>query len=152
MLHRNLPLKAAAFALAIFLWFWVLLNEQRPIVGTPTKAPITGRPAREEMSARTLPVVVRTRGQLPTDVTIVSVQVEPPMVTVVGPPAPLQGLTQVETRPLTLSQVRGDLTKELPLVAPPKLSLLSDSSVTVKVKVVKASALTPGEPEHPPAR
>lgn len=32
MLHRNLSLKAAAFALAVFLWFWVLTNQRNPVV------------------------------------------------------------------------------------------------------------------------
>lgn len=32
MLHRNLALKGAALGLAVFLWFWVLLNERSPFV------------------------------------------------------------------------------------------------------------------------
>jgi YbbR domain-containing protein len=37
MLHRNLPLKAASVLFAIFLWFWVLLNVEDPILEFPLK-------------------------------------------------------------------------------------------------------------------
>ncbi len=152
MLHRNLPLKAAAFALAIFLWFWVLLNQERPTVGTPAKPPITAPAAGEEMSARTVPVVVRTSGQPPTDVKIMSVQVEPPFVTVVGPAARLQQITQVQTMPLPLGQVQGDLTRKLPLVAPQNVSLLSGSSVALTIRTQRTSTADPGAQPAPDAR
>jgi YbbR domain-containing protein len=40
MLHRNLPLKAAAFALAVFLWFWVLTNQRNPMVSDNVMADV----------------------------------------------------------------------------------------------------------------
>jgi len=43
MLHRNLPLKAAAVLLAIFLWFWVMLNEENPILEVPVHRPVVAK-------------------------------------------------------------------------------------------------------------
>ncbi len=43
MLHRNLPLKAASLLLAIFLWFWVMLNEENPILEVPVQARVVAR-------------------------------------------------------------------------------------------------------------
>ena len=40
MLHRNLPLKAASALLAIFLWFWVTLNEENRIAQKTVDVPI----------------------------------------------------------------------------------------------------------------
>jgi YbbR domain-containing protein len=40
MLHRNLSLKAAAFALAVFLWFWVLTNQRNPMVSDNVMADV----------------------------------------------------------------------------------------------------------------
>jgi YbbR domain-containing protein len=64
MLHRNLPLKAAAFGLAVFLWFWVLLNERTPIVEMPVRVGITTEGVRDDLALRgPLPAAeVRVRG------------------------------------------------------------------------------------------
>jgi YbbR domain-containing protein len=43
MLHRNLPLKAAAVLLAIFLWFWVMLNEENPILEVPVRTSVVAK-------------------------------------------------------------------------------------------------------------
>lgn len=43
MLYRNLPLKAAAVFLAIFLWFWVMLNEENPILEVPVHKPVVAK-------------------------------------------------------------------------------------------------------------
>src|SRR4030042_3667077 len=43
MLYRNLPLKAAAVLLAIFLWFWVMLNEENPILEAPIHTPVVAK-------------------------------------------------------------------------------------------------------------
>jgi len=64
MLHRNLPLKAAALLLAIFLWFWVLLNEHNPIVEVPVEVAVTAEDVKAGLALRqSLPSVeVRLRG------------------------------------------------------------------------------------------
>jgi len=314
MLHRNLPLKAAAFALAVFLWFWVLLNEGNPIVEVPVKVAITAQsigeglalqkelptadvrvrglrreagyaqagveayvscrglgegsyrlavqvrapeevtvvgvrppevpvaleevvseartvelrllgqppsgyevvgagvsprvirvsgprsrvdraarllvtmdlgravpevpvslpvravnssgdkvegvsltPARANVlvsmklvvSPRTVPVVLRTRGRLPADVRIVSVQVQPPMVTIMGPAARVQQVAEIETEPLSLDGVHGRLAERLRLVVPEEVNLLSGPSVRVTVTVEKRPTAAPGREENP---
>jgi len=149
MLHRNLPLKAAAFALAIFLWFWVLLNEENRITGTAAKTAVTARSIGEVASPRTVPVVVRTRGELPDDLRIVSVQLEPPMATVMGAAARVQKVSQIETEPLALERVRGSFTAKLRLVVPAEISLVSDSSVMVRVKVERGAPVAPASKGKP---
>jgi len=64
MLHRNLPLKAASVLLAIFLWFWVLLNEENPIIEVPVKTAVTTIGLAPGLALqRSLPnVEVRVRG------------------------------------------------------------------------------------------
>jgi len=64
MLHRNLPLKAAALALALFLWFWVLFTQRTLIVETTVRAPVTARDVGSDLVLeRALPPVqVRLRG------------------------------------------------------------------------------------------
>ena len=313
MLHRNLPLKAAAFALAVFLWFWVLLNEGNPIVEVPVKVAITAQsigkglalrselptadvrvrglkreagyaqagveayvscrgleegsyrlavqvrapeevtvagvrppevsvalekvvseaktvelrllgqppsgyevvgagvsprvirvsgprsrvdraarllvtmdlgravpeapvslpvravnssgdkvegvsltPARANVlvsmklvvSPRTVPVVLRTRGRLPADVRIVSVQVQPPMVTIMGPAARVQQVAEIETEPLPLDGVHERLAERLRLVVPEEVNLLSDPSVRVTVTVEKRPTAAPGREDN----
>jgi YbbR domain-containing protein len=217
MLHRNLPLKIAAFALAIFLWFWVLLSEEKPsmvasgirpielnLVGKPPSgyeligveaspkvARISGPRSRVDqtarllvtvdlreavpevpvtvavsaansagervegvslvppratvvvkmrpaMSPRTLPVALRTEGALAADLRIVSVQVDPPLVTVLGSPDRVGAVDRVETERLALHQVQGSSTEELKLLAPEGLELLSGASVSVRLDVERA--------------
>ena len=43
MLHRNLPVKAASLLLAIFLWFWVMLNEENPITHATVEVEVHAR-------------------------------------------------------------------------------------------------------------
>ena len=64
MLHRNLPLKAAALLLAIFLWFWVLLNEHNPIVEVPVEVVVTAEDVKAGLALQQSlpPVEVRLRG------------------------------------------------------------------------------------------
>src|SRR4030042_1335772 len=64
MLHRNLPLKAAAVLLAIFLWFWVMLNEENPILEVPVHKPVVAKDLKLGLALqRELPdAEVRLRG------------------------------------------------------------------------------------------
>lgn len=64
MLHRNLLLKATSVLLAIFLWFWVLLNEKNPIIEAPVKVEVTTVGLSPKLALqRALPTVeIRVRG------------------------------------------------------------------------------------------
>jgi YbbR domain-containing protein len=64
MLHRNLPLKAASLLLAIFLWFWVMLNEENPITHATVEVEVQvrGVPAGLALDLKTRNVKVSLRG------------------------------------------------------------------------------------------
>jgi YbbR domain-containing protein len=64
MLHRNLPLKAASLLLAIFLWFWVMLNEENPITHATVEVEVQARgvPAGLALDLKTRNVKVSLRG------------------------------------------------------------------------------------------
>lgn len=90
------------------------------------------------VSSRTVPVVVQTSGALPADVKLTSVQVDPPMVTIVGPANRVHEVEQIDTEALVLTGVTGSFTRKLPLVVPQEVNLLSDRSVNVTVRVTSA--------------
>jgi YbbR domain-containing protein len=117
MLHRNLGLKLVAFALAVALWGWVLVNQ------------------RTVASARTVPVVVRTVGAPPASISIRSVQVIPPVVTIAGAEDEVSDVRAVETADLPLDRLTSDTTQELSLVVPKGIRLLRDTEVKVTVRV-----------------
>ncbi|UCC68253.1 MAG: hypothetical protein JSV79_14290 [Armatimonadota bacterium] len=90
------------------------------------------------VSSRTVPVVVQTEGALPASVKLVSVQVEPAMVTIVGPASRVHEVERVSTEELGLTGVTESFTRKLSLVVPHEVNLLSDRSVEVRVRVEKA--------------
>ncbi len=90
---------------------------------------------KHEVVARTLPVLVRTAGELPAGRQLASIQVVPPFVSVVGPEASVKDLSYVRTVELRLEELTGDTTRTLALVAPEGADLLMSGSVTVSVKV-----------------
>lgn len=124
MLHRNLGLKLVAFALAVALWGWVLVNQS------------------SLASARTVPVVPDTVGSPPAGVRITSVQVTPPVVTIAGPEEEVSGLRSVTTAELPLDGLTTDTTQQLPLVVPKGIRLLRDTEVKVTIRVASE---TPNE-------
>ena len=107
--------------------------------------------------SRTLPVVVRTRGALPAGLELVSVQVDPAMVTVVLPASRVDDITQIDTEDLSLAGARGSFTGSLRVIVPEGANLMGDPEVRVTVKI--APPATPaddassdeGEREPPPA-
>jgi YbbR domain-containing protein len=64
MLHRNLPVKAASLLLAIFLWFWVMLNQENPITQATVEVEVhpRGVAAGLALDLRTRRVKVSLRG------------------------------------------------------------------------------------------
>ncbi len=98
------------------------------------------------VSSRTVPVVVQTSGTLPGELKLSSVEVEPAMVTIVGPANRVHEVGQINTEELVLTWVTGDFTRKLPLVVPQEVNLLSDRSV--KVTVTVASTPAPAAPEE----
>lgn len=64
MLHRNLPLKAAAVLLGIFLWFWVMLNEENPILEVTVRGAVAAKDVQAGLALQQelTDVDVRVRG------------------------------------------------------------------------------------------
>jgi len=64
MLHRNLPLKAASLLLAIFLWFWVMLNEKNPLTEHIVQVVVTATDVPKGLAAQQTPsrVEIKVRG------------------------------------------------------------------------------------------
>ncbi len=100
------------------------------------------------VAPRTVPVVVTTSGQLSPGLMVTSVQVEPSLVTILGPAARVQEVTRIETEPLPLTRVRGSFSRTLALLVPDGVTLMGDPGVKVMVKVEK-EAPAPPAPESP---
>lgn len=147
MLHRNLSLKLAALALAIFLWFWVMLSEHPDNPGSRFRV---SAPPSLPMTARVVPVVVQTRGSLSPGLRLVSVQVEPPLLTLVGEAHRLGRVREIRTVPLEMGQVTRSFSKRLQLLVPSGTGVLNSRTVTVTVEVESArSQAGPPTPERP---
>jgi len=99
------------------------------------------------VSSRTVPVVVQTRGALPENVKLTSVQVEPAMVTIVGPANRVQAVGQIDTEELVLTGVTRSFTDRLLLVVPQEVNLLADPSAMVTVKVTAPQPAAPPQDE-----
>lgn len=96
--------------------------------------------------SKALPVFVRTKGNPPGELEVVSLQVTPPVVTAVLPASLVTEVTHIDTQEVDLSQARASFTRKVGLVAPGGVSLLSDSTVTVTARLARA----PRPPAHDP--
>jgi YbbR domain-containing protein len=92
--------------------------------------------------SRTLPVVARSEGTVPDGLRLVSVRIDPAMVTVVIPASRIEEITRVETEMIPLSGIQGSLTRTVRLVVPEGVNLMDAPEAKVTLKV---------EPIHPPA-
>lgn len=102
--------------------------------------------------SRTLPIVVRSRGALPDQFRLVSVTVDPAMVTVVMPASRIEEITRVETESIPVSSVRGSLTRSVKLVVPDGVNLMDapEAKVTLKVEPVPGPSGTGDKPVEKP--
>lgn len=138
-LSRMVPGVAAAVAAR------ALDGSGAPIDGvslSPARVKVTAMTERV-IVAKTLPVVLRTRGSLPTGFRLVSVAVEPPMVTLLLPADGADAITGIETEELSLSAVRGSITRAVGLVAPPGATLVDEGQVRVALRVERV----PSQPQ-----
>lgn len=106
------------------------------------------------VASKVLPVFVRTRGLPPADLHLTSVEADPPMVTAVLPASRVTEMTHVDTQEIDLGTAKGSFTRSVGLVVPEGVSLLSDSKVTVSVRLVHAPPRPPAQQEEggdPPA-
>jgi YbbR domain-containing protein len=103
---------------------------------------------RQQRSARTVPVLLRTTGSLPQGLRIQSVELQPPMVTIVGSPQALEEVTGIATSPLDLKGLEGDVERTLSLVVPAGLNVVETREVAAKLRVVRAEAEEKAQPER----
>lgn len=137
MLHRNLALKIAAVLLAVFLWFWVTMNER----GACQIGQFEPRaPASPRVAARTVAVVLQTEGALPPGVKLIGAQVEPPMVTVIGSVLSVSRVEEIRTARLDLRGASGSFTRAVPLVVPRGIQVPNTTAVKVTVTLERAEA------------
>jgi len=94
------------------------------------------------VATRTLPIVVRTRGSLPQDFTLRSVEVDPAMATVLLPASRAEEITHVDTEFISLGNVRGSFTRHVRLVVPDGVNLVGDPEVRVTVQVQETAQST----------
>ena len=101
------------------------------------------------IASRTVPVTVQGEGSLPPDLRLVSVKVEPSMITIVGPATQVQRISHIETAPLPLARVSRSFRQELMLEVPEGISLLGARTVRVTIAVEAGASLAPSEGEIP---
>jgi YbbR domain-containing protein len=104
------------------------------------------------VSPRTVPVVVKTRGELPVGFGIAAVQVRPALATVLVPASLVNEVALIETEELRLTGARASFSTTLALVPPEGVNVLHDSEVrvTVEVRKIKTADLPPASEEQPP--
>ncbi len=119
MLRQNLGYKILALLVAVFLWFYVVSGQRRPL----------------ETQALTVPVVLRTRGEPARGYRIARASVQPALVTVAGDAKRLREITFVPTVALDLAGARADIRRRSLALALPQ-GLISASDSRVKASVV----------------
>jgi YbbR domain-containing protein len=90
--------------------------------------------------SQTLPVRVRTQGSLAAGLELVSVGVEPPMVTVLLPTSRVGEVTHIDTEELPLSAARASFARNLRLALPEGVNLISEPEVRVSVRIAVPAA------------
>jgi len=101
---------------------------------SPTQAQVTFT-VKPTLVTRTLPVVVKPRGSPPAGFRILSVQVQPALVTVSGPADTMARLKEVETEEVPLGGVRGPSVQRVSLAPPAGVTVLSSPTVTVTLEI-----------------
>ncbi len=100
------------------------------------------------VASKVLPVFIRTKGMLPDRISLVSLKVDPPMVTAVLPASNITEVTRVETKEVDLGNARTSFTRKVGLIVPEGVSLLSDSEVTVSIRLAPTPNQPPDADDH----
>jgi len=143
MLHRNLGFKLLALALAVGLWFILVVREDmnRQAASAPVSA-IQGAPLFGEADrfTRAVPVLPQVQGTPLAGYELVNIRTEPTVVALVGAQKDLQRISVVITEPISLEGVRGVKDVEVQLAIPDKLAVIGDTRVHVTL-ITKLIAL-----------
>jgi len=126
MLRRNLGYKILALALAIFLWFYVSV-QQRQV------------PIRGALSYATVPVVLRSEGGPAPGYRIAGVTVSPPLATIAGEEQRLRRVHHIDTLTVNLDRATADIHRVMVLVPPDDdVTTISEPLVNVTIKIEPA--------------
>jgi YbbR domain-containing protein len=96
---------------------------------------------------KVVPVLLQTQGALPAGITLESVQLEPPMVTVVFPAEQREAevLTGIKTEILNLTTIQKNTVKDLRLLVPEGFHLTQEPRVRVTIRVKVEGEAVEGE-------
>ena len=142
MLHRNLGFKLLALALAVVLWFYLIVREE--IAPSDENAPVAavqGYPllGEDAQYARAVPVLPQIEGPPPEGFQLVSVWTQPTVVALVGGEHQLRRMEVVYTESINLQEVLQEVEGEVEvlrlLVLPDAVSVLGDLRVLVMLRV-----------------
>ncbi|SNB67907.1 CdaR family protein [Thermoflexus hugenholtzii] len=94
-------------------------------------------PIEQRLGFRELPVRVNLRGRPARGYQLTEIAVDPPTVTLTGDPRRLEEVgSYLSTEPIDLSEARGELIAEVPLVLPPGVALVgAPNQVEVRLRV-----------------
>jgi YbbR domain-containing protein len=109
----------------------------QPVPGvrvSPSQVKVTAL-SEHTVVTKVVPVILRTRGVLPEGLTVASVQLDPPMVTIIALMKQAEEITSLETEPLSLASLHASATRELRLIVPEGASLAQEPRVRVTIKV-----------------
>lgn len=97
-------------------------------------------PTRQLASSQAVPVALQTNGSPAPGYQVISVSVNPAVVSLSGDKKQLEQLKQVSTEPLSLAGANRSLTAELDLLPPPGTSLLGTTRVKVHLEIKRMKA------------
>ena len=90
----------------------------------------------EEKVTRELPVRVDREGKLDSGLRLDAIVTQPDRVTVIGPSSELKSLSEVQTYPVMLSELKESSSLDLDLKVPGNLTTVSPSAVRVQISIV----------------
>jgi YbbR domain-containing protein len=92
----------------------------------------------ERRATRQVPVNVPLSGQMPAGFAVVSMEIQPPQLTIAGPQSHVENSGKLNSDPLDQTNLRGDMELTLSVyAAEPEVRILSNPQVKVKVRVQK---------------
>ncbi|MBI4280081.1 MAG: hypothetical protein HY660_16645 [Armatimonadetes bacterium] len=116
--------------IAVSMWLYVVATQ------TPT-----GLAVREDAQTRIVPVVPTLVGRPAEGYTVGTIQVFPTAVSITGPPALIERVTGVQTRPVSVDGTQSDVVRQVSLQLPPSVRG-NEGDVQVVIRVVAALVAT----------
>jgi YbbR domain-containing protein len=93
-------------------------------------------------TTRTVPVVPKLRGSPAVGFALTGLRVQPVDVVIAGPRATLQGISEVDTEPVSIAGAHADVTADTKLVLPQGVTVEGSSTVTVTATITPLTGST----------